>query len=1495
MVLQDNFNNLAEGTSGINIAGSAPGSTPTSEQSAHLENICYQTDVSIDLGLNPRPTSVPGTPAPSGPETSAPGGPGSSAPSDSGTPAPSDQGTSAPTLITTLPPSTLFPATSAPSTRVPTITSSSTIPSIVPSLTLVPPTATPSDAATLQPSSAPSYTNKPTVILEKLEVISLFALSNNQGFDADYLNNGGPIERQVIDASYNRVAKDVIYQLYADSGGSVRIADSSQNPLLRQLKRRQLQVTFQSGQTSQYTDIKCPPSVLDGAMCQNVTASFTLLLSQDENSTTVKNTSTYAVDEAIQYGTLQKILTNYSSPFMVVNDSVVVDQPSASPTMSGTTPGPSQKPTPGPSQKPTQAGLFTGETTIQSSWITSNTVGLTASDLSPENSVRKFLEEAYSRTVLLVIRNINSSSGRRLRRRLSVDFVGNSSVLSKIMDTRCPESAPVNTVCQAVFASYTLQLVEESQDLIQATYTNATQSAINNGVLQNQLDTVDPKNPLNIEENAIVISIPPSTAPSLASSPTQAPEPDPKGSFFDKPTIIGVVVGSAVTVFGVLFIWKLSRGKKQPKTGDDNLSDDGRLSVEPYPSPRQNSGDNDDDDDDSDYGKRKGKAYDGDKESAINAYGQLDDDSEDKGPRGTTRKEATKGFNDDASQESEDYDDFNPRKNSAPAATPAARFLGPLVGIKSFGHKDDSDSDSSDGGPGPKTALSRDMSTKTDFENYQFDDPTVVAVQKRAGMYSQSSSDSDSDEESDSGWEDEEEKSAESSTSDEYLDDSHDRLEASGSENSVHKIPVTNDNKSKTAPTTDKGDDEDSNSESESESDEDTNEDSASKSEAETESYDESESEVDVTASEAESGSGSEESEDESEGESKEQSMRVSESGSESEEESDSGSESGEVSDSGSESEEESDSGSESEEKSDSGSESEEGMDSGSETEGSGKLSASFTTESDAETPVVMGNRAAAPPVERPQGFADFPEGGKDTSQRGEIAAGAAAGGLAGGAGAVALTRGYKEKTDPGTDNDDDGSASYTDSDDNTYEEGTYEENLEDSVEVVSVASVANEAIELARQASERLERMDEDNSLAKIEVAGLLDQGEDTSEARSKDMDDLVKKGDWDGIINSATQMEKKLDDSGTGPESDDGSGMEESGGSGSGTSYSESEESSLVSDDSSHSTETGDESTNLGESTDISEMPSEIRRKEEIRAEVVALVRLVVPEEVDNIDTMLTQFRGREEELLQTLRTMQERSVSVRARAAVHKSKGRPPPRREQGPGYRRDGAYSIDSRQTGDSETSRGSAAGSAAIAAASIPRPATGRVPIHPPPVPTHELTEASEESSPESQSKRPRGRNLQSTSVGSEGNLGSPEGSTSASRSASKSESESGSGSASESRSTSESGSGSEDETSDGSSGSASRSDSASGSESGSTSASGSGSDSSSSGTGSASASESNENNPPPRMSSKLGGSAVPGGVRRGSVVGKDTAKPWGYHSDSEDDGTTPGLSVGHYR
>jgi hypothetical protein len=64
-----------------------------------------------------------------------------------------------------------------------------------------------------------------------------------------------------------------------------------------------------------------------------------------------------------------------------------------------------------------------------------------------------------------------------------------------------------------------------------------------------------------------------------------------------------------------------------------------------------------------------------------------------------------------------------------------------------------------------------------------------------------------------------------------------------------------------------------------------------------------------------------------------------------------------------------------------------------------------------------------------------------------------------------------------------------------------------------------------------------------------------------------------------------------------------------------------------------------------------SQKERIEEIRAQVERLVREVVPDEFENVDEMMAQFKGKEEELLETLRTMKERDVAKKARLEAHK----------------------------------------------------------------------------------------------------------------------------------------------------------------------------------------------------------------------------------------------------
>ncbi len=57
------------------------------------------------------------------------------------------------------------------------------------------------------------------------------------------------------------------------------------------------------------------------------------------------------------------------------------------------------------------------------------------------------------------------------------------------------------------------------------------------------------------------------------------------------------------------------------------------------------------------------------------------------------------------------------------------------------------------------------------------------------------------------------------------------------------------------------------------------------------------------------------------------------------------------------------------------------------------------------------------------------------------------------------------------------------------------------------------------------------------------------------------------------------------------------------------------------------------------------EKRQMNAYRAEVEALIRRVVPDEIENVDDIMVQFSGREEELIETLRAMQEKSIAQRA----------------------------------------------------------------------------------------------------------------------------------------------------------------------------------------------------------------------------------------------------------
>lgn len=134
--------------------------------------------------------------------------------------------------------------------------------------------------------------------------------------------------------------------------------------------------------------------------------------------------------------------------------------------------------------------------------------------------------------------------------------------------------------------------------------------------------------------------------------------------------------------------------------------------------------------------------------------------------------------------------------------------------------------------------------------------------------------------------------------------------------------------------------------------------------------------------------------------------------------------------------------------------------------------------------------------------------------------------------------------------------------------------------------------------------------------------------EERSAELDKLVEIGDWEGVVLAAAKFEAENDRDNVSEGHQFLASM-------------------------SHALQSDANSTNSPSvSTNISESASNNLKRAEIRAEVEALVRRVVPDEIENVDEMMHQFRGREEELVETLRTMQERSIAARQREAMRRN---------------------------------------------------------------------------------------------------------------------------------------------------------------------------------------------------------------------------------------------------
>ena len=126
------------------------------------------------------------------------------------------------------------------------------------------------------------------------------------------------------------------------------------------------------------------------------------------------------------------------------------------------------------------------------------------------------------------------------------------------------------------------------------------------------------------------------------------------------------------------------------------------------------------------------------------------------------------------------------------------------------------------------------------------------------------------------------------------------------------------------------------------------------------------------------------------------------------------------------------------------------------------------------------------------------------------------------------------------------------------------------------------------------------------------------TEHSQLREMEQLVEAGDWQAVMQVASRYESATASDAESLAGPDGESERDSG---SGSHFSsQSPEHSL--EDTSAASADGSQS--------------------KYRAEIEELLSKVMPDELENVDEMLTQFRGREEELVETLRTMRDRKES-------------------------------------------------------------------------------------------------------------------------------------------------------------------------------------------------------------------------------------------------------------
>ena len=507
--------------------------------------------------------------------------------------------------------------------------------------------------------------------MDSVEVANVFVISNTDGVTVDQLNNPTNSERVNVDDTYASIVQTTI---------------DSEFPGSRYLRtRRNLKVDYVSAGARQFTEVACPTGAAALASCQQARASFFLAVSSDEDAEQVSADAKAAVDAAIAAGDMQSLLNQKGSAISVEEGAPIVDVPTSAPSL---------PPTMAATDEPTSAG-FTGDITIESVFYISNTINVSAADLRPDNKNRVDLEAAYNNTASGVV----TAEGNE-----GIGFVPTSGVITDIVDVPCPASLTNATLCQRVTAQYNISVVSVDKATTLQGYTDATNTAIVDGQLQNALDKINRSTPIQIEWQM------------STQSPTKSPKSAPTdGGGLSTSSTIFIAVGCAVGVLllcigaYVLCRRRPPRGSNQGRPGKAAASKGDGFGYG-YVGP-------------DDAGKTDMK---GDSSASYKNYGVLDD-SEVSGSAVQRKAAADKDMSKDS------FARFNEDSDS-----------------RSFSESDasrsDSGSESMSEDPHQNVSADDDSQASSNLDDYEFDDPTGIDQKKIVvGAANQPSSDEDSE------------------------------------------------------------------------------------------------------------------------------------------------------------------------------------------------------------------------------------------------------------------------------------------------------------------------------------------------------------------------------------------------------------------------------------------------------------------------------------------------------------------------------------------------------------------------------------------------------------------------------------------------------------------------------------------------------------------------------------------------------------------------------